>query len=267
MRLLPHAPATRRGAARLPGRPQLPGRPELPGGWPRATAWLVGGLILLFGLIWLLGELVTHYASSGPAHAADLRPDAWLAAHRAGPWNTATLVGTTLAQTETVIGITAVMLALLRWRLGRWYESLVLAAVMAGELAVFLGVTALVPERRPSVARLDAAPPTSSFPSGHTAAAVALYGGIAVLLLWIYGRRPATWLAAGILACVPVYVGFSRLYRGMHYPSDVLAGALLGGAWLLIVTTTLLPRAARRRRARSRAVTVTASGPGTAGPP
>jgi membrane-associated phospholipid phosphatase len=261
MRLLPHAPASGRNATHRPGRPQLAG------GWPRAAARLAGGLIAAFGLIWLLGELVTHYASSGPAHAADLRPDKWLAAHRTGPWNTATLVGTTLAQTETVIGIAAVAVLVLRWRLGRWHESLFLVAVMAGELAVFLGVTELVPERRPSVPRLDPAPPTSSYPSGHTAAAVALYGAIAVLLLWIYGRRRATWLATAVLACVPVYVAFSRLYRGMHYPSDVLAGALLGGTWLLIVTTTLLPRAARRRHARHRAVTVAASGPGAAGSP
>jgi len=164
-----------------------------------------------------------------------------------GAWNTATLVGTTLAQTETVIAVTAVVVLVLRWRLGRWRESLFLIAVMGGELAVFLSVTAVVHRARPPVARLDPAPPTSSFPSGHTAAAVALYGGIAILALWIYGRRPATVLASILLACVPVYVGFSRLYRGMHYPSDVLAGALLGGAWLIIVSTTLLPRRAGRR--------------------
>jgi membrane-associated phospholipid phosphatase len=83
--------------------------------------------------------------------------------------------------------------------------------------------------------------PTSSFPSGHTAAAVALYGCIAILVFWIYSRRPATRVAVVVLCCIPV-VGMSRLYRGMHYPSDVLAGALTGGLWLPLVITTLLPR-------------------------
>jgi membrane-associated phospholipid phosphatase len=61
-------------------------------------------------------------------------------------------------------------------------------------------------------------------------------------VLWIYGRRPATRVAVVVLFCIPVVVGLSRLYRGMHYPTDVLAGALTGGLWLLLVITTLHPR-------------------------
>jgi membrane-associated phospholipid phosphatase len=127
---------------------------------------------------------------------------------------------------------------------------------MAGELLIFLGVTATVHRPRPPVARLDVAPETSSFPSGHTAAAMVLYGGIAIMILWVYGSRPATRVIAGVLFCVPVIVALCRLYRGMHYPTDVLGGALLGSFWLCLVTTTLLrheaapARAARRRTAR-----------------
>jgi membrane-associated phospholipid phosphatase len=244
MRLPSHAAGSVRSTSLAPG------RPVLGAGWKVVTARLAGGAVVLFGLICLIGELLIHFESAGPAHRADLGVDSWLAAHRTSGGNTATLIGTTLAQTETVIAVTAVLVLVLRWRLGRWRESLFLIAVMAGELAVFLSVTAVVHQSRPPVARLDPAPSTSSYPSGHTAAAVALYGGIAVLALWIYGRRPATVLASVLLGLVPFYVGFSRLYRGMHYPSDVLAGALLGGAWLIIVTTTLLPRPGRPSRRR-----------------
>ena len=66
------------------------------------------------------------------------------------------------------------------------------------------------------------------------------------MVFWIYGRTPLTRAIVAVLCCIPFYVAFSRLYRGMHYPSDVLAGALLGGLWLLLVTRTLLSRRARR---------------------
>jgi undecaprenyl-diphosphatase len=227
----------------------VPPRPHAVGGWKVITARLLGGAVLLWGLITLLGLLMTHVLNSGQVHRADFGVDSWFAAHRSGGWDAVTFVGTTMAQTETAIGITLVVVLLLRWRLGRWHESLVLITVMVGELAVFLAVTEVVHRPRPPVHRLDAAPPTSSFPSGHTATAVALYGCLAILVLWIDGRRPATRLGVTVLCCIPVYVGLSRLYRGMHYPTDVLAGALTGGLWLLIVMTTLLPhRTALERR-------------------
>lgn len=221
---------------------------------------LVGGVVVLFGLLCLLGELMTHVLNSGPVHHVDRGIDVWFAAHRTGPLNTVTLVGTAMAQTETVVGVALVVVLFLRWRLGRWHESGVLITVLAGELLIFLGVTELVHRPRPAVVRLDAAPPTSSFPSGHTAAALALYGCIAILVRWIYGRRRATLIAAIVLFCVPIFVGLSRLYRGMHYPTDVLAGALLSGLWLLVVISTLLPRwnaskrAVRRRKGDELAV-------------
>jgi undecaprenyl-diphosphatase len=112
---------------------------------------------------------------------------------------------------------------------------------IGGELLVFLAVTATVHRPRPDVILLDAAPPTSSFPSGHTAAAMALYGCLAILVLLILAHRRAAQVAAFLLFAVPVIVGISRLYRGMHYPTDVIIGALGGGLWLLIVVTTLLP--------------------------
>jgi membrane-associated phospholipid phosphatase len=238
------APA-RRGHAR-----PVPARPHPVGDKKIVALRLVGGAIVLWGLLCLLGLLMTHVLNKGAVHHADLHVDIWFAAHRSSVWNDVTFVGTNLAQTETAIGITVVVVLLLRWRLRRWYESLVLIAVMVGELAVFSGVTAVIERPRPPVKRLDVAPPTSSFPSGHTAAAVALYGCIAILLVWIYGRRPATRVAVAVLCCIPVFVGLSRLYRGMHYPSDVLAGALTGGLWLLVVISTLLPQRGERNPQR-----------------
>jgi membrane-associated phospholipid phosphatase len=215
--------------------------------WKAVAIRLVGGLVAIWGLIALLGLLETQVLNTGPVHRADLGVNVWLAAHRTAFWNTATLVGTTMATTVTVIAVTAAVALLLRWLVGRWHESLVLVTVMVGEIVLFLAAAETIHQNRPPVHHLDKAPPTSSYPSGHTAAAVALYGCLAVLVIWIYGRRPAARVAAAVLALIPFFVAFSRLYRGMHYPSDVVAGALLGGLWLLLVVMTLLRRQPRPR--------------------
>jgi membrane-associated phospholipid phosphatase len=244
----------RRGRARDQRTKDAVARPHPAGGWKAVTLRLAAGVVVLWGLLSLIGLAVTHLlVHSAGFHAADLSVDKWFAGHRTGALNVVTYIGTTMAQTTTAIGVTVVVVLLLRWRLGRWHESGIFITVMAGELLIFLSITATIHEPRPPVARLDVAPPTSSYPSGHTAAAVALYGGIAVMILWIYGRSTVTRIAAGVLFCIPVYVGLSRLYRGMHYPSDVLAGALLGGLWLLLVTKTLLQPAAAPRPGAARA--------------
>ena len=162
--------------------------PECPhpvGGWKIVALRLAGGAVVLWGLLCLLGVLVTHVLVHGPVQSADGGVDVWFAARRSGVWNSITVFGSGLAQTQTAIAVTVVVVLLLRWRLGRWYESGIVAAAMVGELLVFYAVTAIVHRPRPHVVRLDAAPPTSSFPSGHTAAAVALYGCVAILVLWI----------------------------------------------------------------------------------
>ncbi|MFJ4673872.1 phosphatase PAP2 family protein [Kitasatospora purpeofusca] len=88
-------------------------------------------------------------------------------------------------------------------------------------------VTLCVDRPRTTAPHLDTAPPTSSFPSGHVGAAVALYGTLAVLAaLRVRGRlRPLLCVLAALL---PVLVAFSGLYRGMHHPTDGLLGEVTG---------------------------------------
>jgi undecaprenyl-diphosphatase len=153
-----------------------------------------------------------------------------------------------------------------RW-LGRWRESIGVMVAILGELFVFLLVTNTVHRDRPPVPRLDPAPPTSSFPSGHTAAAVALYGCLAVIVLRQMAHRRLAVLIAVLCCCVPPIVAVSRVYRGMHYTTDVLFGAIGGGVWLLIAVLVVVPSATYGRGARRRAESAGASGASTASVP
>ncbi len=120
--------------------------------------------------------------------------------------------------------------AMLRRRRGRdaVHAALPVAAI-ALETAVFMSAAAMVGRARPDVARLDRPAPTSSFPSGHTGASTALHLVLADGLAGS-GRRGARPAASLVRLLVPAAVGWSRLYRGMHHPTDVAVG-LLAGAW------------------------------------
>jgi membrane-associated phospholipid phosphatase len=141
---------------------------------------------------------------------------------------------TMLSETQTIIVLTVLAAAVFRWKFGRWRESLVVIYAVIGETAIFMATTLLIDRPRPNVPHLDTAPPTSSFPSGHTAAAVCFYGSVAIIL-WHNRHRWVGVLAVLVGVVVPLAVASSRVYRGMHYPTDVLAGALLGAIWLTVV--------------------------------
>jgi undecaprenyl-diphosphatase len=132
-----------------------------------------------------------------------------------------------MADTFEVAGVAAVVtIVLLVRRWGR--QAFLLVAGLAIELSVFLASNKIVARPRPAVSHLGGTPSTYSFPSGHTAATIVLWGGIAVIVMVATTRRwprIAMWTLAVVLA---VAVGLSRVYRGEHYPTDVMAGALLG---------------------------------------
>ena len=151
-----------------------------------------------------------------------------------------THVGSYMAETVTCIALLVVVVLVFRAWLGRWRESWAVFAAIVGELLVFLVVTALVDRARPDVPHLDAAPPTSSFPSGHVGAAVALYGCIAVVVHREMLNRALAGLIVAVCCVVPIVVAICRVYRGMHHVSDVIFGAVGGGLWLILVVTTLL---------------------------
>jgi membrane-associated phospholipid phosphatase len=115
---------------------------------------------------------------------------------------------------------------------------------------VFLVTTMIVGRHRPTVPRLDVAPPTSSFPSGHTASALTLYVGAAIVLTSLVRgtlARTFVWVLAILL---PIGVGVSRLYRGMHFPTDVAASVLLSVGALLCALLAVRSMAAATERDR-----------------
>ncbi|MEC4573915.1 diacylglycerol kinase family protein [Streptomyces virginiae] len=192
-------------------------------------------------LMVLLGLWVTRVAVGLWPLTLEDRLSQDFATHRSPLGNGVTEGLSLVASTEGIVGVTLLCVAALLALppAPRWAEAVFLGASVAVQSAVFLVVTFFVERPRPDVPQLDGAPPTSSFPSGHVGASVALYGGLAVLVLH-RARGPWRYLAAGVLLLVPPAVGLSRVYRGMHHPSDVLGGLLNGALTLLVVGSVFL---------------------------
>jgi membrane-associated phospholipid phosphatase len=103
------------------------------------------------------------------------------------------------------------------------------------ESSLYRITSAAAPRPRPDVPRLEDLPVDASYPSGHTAASVAVYGGL-VLLLTTRITSPRWRLLAWIgVILIAVFVAMSRMYRGMHHPLDAVGGVLVGLAAIAIV--------------------------------
>jgi undecaprenyl-diphosphatase len=218
-----------------PSAPPVPVAPERRPGSPGAVSVrLAIGLLLLLASTLGAGWALTRATQGDAFERADGAVVRWLAGHRTGLLDTVSGPVAELGNTGVVVGV-AVGAAIILAALRRWWSVLVLAVALVGELAVFLTATALVDRPRPPVPHLDAQlPPTSSFPSGHTAAAICLYGTLAALVL---AATRAWWRRVAVILAVllVVAVALARLYRGAHYPTDVLGSVLFAAPWLLVV--------------------------------
>jgi membrane-associated phospholipid phosphatase len=161
--------------------------------------------------------------------------------HRDGAGNAISYLFSTIGSTPVIIGVTAVVAIILRLTLKRWREPLFLCAAVTAQALVFFFTTLAIDRHRPTVSHMDSSPPTSSFPSGHTSASVALYVGMALVLAGLTNRG---WLRAlcWLLVLVPVGVALGRLYRGMHHPSDVTSSFINGIICVWIMARGILDR-------------------------
>jgi undecaprenyl-diphosphatase len=207
------------------------------------TLWLPW-VVVAAGVLGL-GMLVAHVLDSGPVGRFDDALARRLQDARTPSGNLVSAVASGIGETPTIIAVAVIAYVSARIVFRRWHEPTVVLLAVVGEVVAFVVITAAVNRDRPPVTHLDEAPPTSSFPSGHTAATICCYGAIAALVAWRYRRTWVTVLAIVLAVALPVVVASARLYRGMHHLTDVLGGAVLGGAWLAVVVVLVLVRPCR----------------------
>lgn len=150
-----------------------------------------------------------------------------LAEARTDTWNDVTLVWSLFGSTGMIIAVGLVVSGLILLATRNWRLAVVPVLASLVQEAVFLLAANIVDRPRPPVGQLDVAPPTASYPSGHVGASAALYFTFALLALririvWV------RWLTFVVCLAIPPLVAFGRVYRGMHYLTDIAVGLLNG---------------------------------------
>ncbi|GHE64010.1 hypothetical protein GCM10019059_24470 [Camelimonas fluminis] len=128
---------------------------------------------------------------------------------------------------------------------GRRRLALAVLCAVASAILAALALKVLAGRPRPEVVPHLGGFTGASFPSSHAMLSIAVYGTLAVALA---ASRTSRWLACLAAIALAAVIGFSRLYLGVHWPTDVLAGWCLGGAWLLGFTWFCGPSGAGRAR-------------------
>jgi undecaprenyl-diphosphatase len=198
----------------------------------RGLALWIATFVVMTALVAGLGLLLVH--ELGSVRSFDDRVARWLARHRTHTWDSVTEAGSFIADAYVKIPATVLLSVFFLWRWRRWTEPALLAGALVLEVAVFTSTSFVVDRPRPPISHLDPIPPTGSFPSGHSAAAVAFYGAIAIIVCWHTRHRLARVAVITVAVVVPLVVGTSRMYRGMHHLSDVVVGLVIGALSLLI---------------------------------
>lgn len=201
---------------------------------------LVGAMVLMGGVA-VFAKLADDVADSEGATRVDRVVSGWVAAHRPD-WLTAPVKALTLvAEPAGLLALTLLVGALLARRRRDWLPLVLAAAAPGGCIAIGLTVKLVAQRPRPPMTWWAIPESGYSFPSMHTVAATTAFGVLAYLLprTWPPLRLVLGWCAAALGALL---VAASRVYLGVHWPTDVAASFALGSAWLAVLVLAVAIR-------------------------
>ena len=205
------------------------------------------GLLTAAGCLWIFGWLAEYIVSNGPLLRIDQMAATTVHELRTPALTAFFFVVTTLSSTEAIALVSLVGAVVFgTWRRWLLFWTWIIAA--GGSVVLILLLKVLFARPRPYFEQPLLLETYYSFPSGHAMEAVVLYGMLAyfaVLALRTWRARAAVVFGTSLLVLL---IGFSRMYLGVHYFSDVAAGFAAGGVWLstCIMAMEFVRRGAQR---------------------
>jgi undecaprenyl-diphosphatase len=206
---------------------------------------IIGVLVAIAGTIGFaaLAEVVRE----GYTQQFDTAVLRWLGAHHTPTLTTimteVTPLGTGIV-VLTVVGVTTAFL----WHTEHKHSARMLLAATAGNILLNNVLKLFFDRARPSVFEWGTHAASSSFPSGHAMSATVVYGTVAYLLARLQKHGWARAITLTLAVIMIVLICLTRLYLGVHYPSDVLGGIIFGLAWSGFCMATLEASLALARR-------------------
>jgi len=192
---------------------------------------LAAQLAALVAAGWAFGALLQDVLGGDDATRVDRPVVRYLAEHRTA-WLTVTMRDVTLLGSTVVLVPLIVTVGLAaRHRSRSWATMAQLALSLGGAVALYDLIKPLVGRPRPHVGQMVSTATGYAFPSGHatqTAAVAVTLAALGAALTGSWLQKVTIWSA---VALVCVIVGFSRVYLGVHWPTDVVAGYTLGALW------------------------------------
>jgi undecaprenyl-diphosphatase len=211
------------------------------------VAMLVSFAVIL-GCAIAAGELLGLAERADGSTAVDSSITSWAVAHRAPALTSLARLLSTLGSQTVLIPLTVIATAALLGR-RRWVLAGLLVAAWVGAIGMYNLTKHFVDRMRPPMhIWLTDVGRTSSFPSGHATQSLATF--VALVLAGAVIFPTARWPGRAIAVALAIGVGWSRVYLGVHWATDVGAGWLIGAGWLAIVVW--LARAAESIQQRRR---------------
>jgi len=199
--------------------------------------FLVVGVVIAIAGTLAFAELGEHVRSGG-TQALDVAILRWLGAHHT-KLLTAAAVELTYLGTGTVVLMIVGVAALFLWHTEHKHSARLLLAAVAGNILLNGALKLVFHRPRPSVFAWQTVAVSSSFPSGHAMSATVCYGTVAYLVARLQKHHWSRVLTLGAAVLLILLICTTRLYLGVHYPSDVIAGILVGLAWASFCMATL----------------------------
>jgi undecaprenyl-diphosphatase len=198
--------------------------------------FMVGGIIIAIAGAVGFSELAETVLKQTPTF--DITILQWMHA-RQSPLLTSFMLEMTYLGTGTVVIMVVGIAALFLWHTEHKLSARLLLAATVGNL-ILNGALKLVYHRpRPSIFDWQTPAVSSSFPSGHAMSATVVYGTVAYLLMRLQKHHWSRVLTLCGAVLVILLICVSRIYLGVHYPSDVIGGVIVGLAWAAFCMATL----------------------------